>query len=53
MGIGRSQETTDQKLLIYKDGVNIDEMEEVRQERRKGEAEEYLRSLCDRIAEDE
>jgi len=53
MGIGQDLEAVDQKLLIYRGGVNIDEMEEVRQEKRKGEAENYLRSLCDRMTEDE
>ena len=53
MGIGQDLEAVDQKLLIYRGGVYIDEMEEVRQEKRKGEAEKYLRSLCDRMTEDE
>ena len=53
MGIGQDLEAVDQKLLIYRGGVNIDEMEEVRQEKRKGEAENYLRSLCDRMTENE
>ena len=53
MGIGRDIEAADQKLLIYKGGVNIDEMEEAREEKRKGESENFLRSLYDRMIEDE
>lgn len=49
LGIGRELENSEQNLRVLKAGVNIDEMENVRQAQKKGEAEDYLRVLCKKI----